>query len=237
MRLETRLPRGNGMGQRGFTLVEVAVVLLIIGVIVSAVTIGQDLYRNAQYQRVSTTFVQGWQVAYDSYVDATGLVPGDSETDPSGQINGNGDLLCGDDSNALQNVFLAAGVSLPEGRAEGQEDRFAYQDSNGNPQSVRVCFRTVDWSEPGAAVGEYETRPRNVMVLENLTPSLARYLDNAIDGKPDARFGRMRESTSADATTSEGANWSIDDRRDIDGGTARDEDQTAVVTGLYLMNR
>lgn len=227
--------QGNPARQRGFTLVEIAVVLLIIGVIVSAVTIGQDLYRNAQYQRVATTFVQGWQVAYDAHVDATGLVPADSETDPTGRVNEDGSRLCGDD---LLNAFLAAGVALPEGRAEGEQDRFVYQDSNGNPQSVRVCLQTVDWSVPGDSVDEYETRPRNVMVLENLTPSLARYLDNAIDGKADARFGRMREQGQAADTGSDGQTWSIDDRTDIDGSTAgRDDRQTGVLTGLYLMNR
>lgn len=221
--------QGNPARQRGFTLVEIAVVLLIIGVIVSAVTIGQDLYRNAQYQRVATTFVQGWQVAYDAHVDATGLVPGDSETDPTGRVNEDGSRLCDDD---LINAFLAAGVDLPEGRAEGEQDRFVYQDNNGNPQEVRVCLQTVEWSVPGESVDEYERRPRNVMVLENLTPSLARYLDNAIDGKPDARFGRMREQDP------QGQTWSIDDRTDIDGSTAgRDDRQTGVLTGLYRMNR
>lgn len=225
-------------GEHGFTLVELAIVLVIIGVIVSAVTVGRNLYRNAQYQRIATTFVQGWQVAYDAFVDATGLVPGDAPSDPSGQINGDGSRLCNDSSDTLLNIFLAAGITLPEGRAEGQRDQFVYQDSNGNPQQVRVCFDSVDWSVPGASTATYNLRPRNVMVLENLTPSLARYLDSTIDGKADARFGRFREASQAASTSASGQVWSMDDQTDILGQTGTgNESQIAVVTAYYLMNQ
>ena len=50
---------------RGFTLLELSVVLVIIGLIIGAVTIGKDVQRNAAYQRIATEFVQGWAIGYD----------------------------------------------------------------------------------------------------------------------------------------------------------------------------
>lgn len=237
---------------RGFTLVEMSVVLAVIGVVLGAMAIGKDLQRNASYQRLSTDFVQGWLVAYDSHVAVTGRVPGDSPTAPTGAVNatvatggGNGTTLCDDPANltsvtSLLNVFLAAGVALPQGRTEGQQNRYAYLDSHGNPQEVRVCFQSVMWAEPGATVGTYVSRPRNVMVLLGLTPSLAQMLDAQLDTQSDARFGRLREPGQANATgTTAGQPWSVDDRMAIGStmATSHDESQVAVVNAYLLMNR
>ncbi len=229
--------------QRGFSLIEMSVVLLVIGLIVGAVAVGRNLQRNAAYQRVSSDFVQGWLIAYDSYTNGTGTVPGDVVAAPTGRVNATGaagEALCGD---AMLNAFLAAGIVLPEGRAAGSNDRAVYLDTNGIPQEVQVCFQNVNWAESGAAVGAYVTRPRNVMILRNLTPALANLLDSQIDGIPDARFGRFREDNQANAVaTTTGQTLSVDERMGfgttvVAADGARDEDQVAIVTAWILMNR
>jgi prepilin-type N-terminal cleavage/methylation domain-containing protein len=238
--------------QRGFTLTELSVVLVVIGLILGAVAVGKDVQRNAAYQRVSTEFVQGWLVGYDTYTSVTGRVPGDSAAAPTGAVNATvataaaaGTALCDNPANAadpasLLNVFLAAGVQLPQGRAEGLNNRYVYLDTNGNPQELRACLQNVMWAEPGATVGTYVSRPRNVLVLSGLTPSLARLIDSQIDTQADARFGRVRQDAQANAVaTSTGQEWSIDERMAYGGvvATARDESQVAVTTAYILMNR
>ena len=231
-----RLPRH----QRGFTMVELSVSMLVIGLLLGAVAEGRDLQRTAANQRLSSDFVQGWQLAYEAYINGVGRPPGDSATSPTGQVNGataGRALLCGD---ALQNAFLAAGVRLPEVRTAGQGDRYVYLDSNGNPQEVQVCFRNVDWAEPGATVGAYVTRPRNVMVLTGTTYSLVSMLDQQVDGRSDARFGRLREPVQANAVAvTTGQLWSIDDTDQYGTTNARtfDEDQVAVTTAYLQMMR
>lgn len=235
--IRRRPARARTASQRGFSMLELSIALVVIGLIVGAVAVGRDLQRNASYQRISSSFVQGWLMAYDAYVAGTGIVPGDSATAPTGLVNGNISELCG---TALQNVFLAAGIRLPQGRTEGQADRYAYLDSNGNPQEVQVCFQNVNWAEPGSAVGAYVSRPRNVMVLRGMTPALASLLDAQIDGSADARFGRMRENSQAGlVAVTAGVPWSVDERMAF-GSTAAttlDESQVAVVTGWVVMNR
>jgi prepilin-type N-terminal cleavage/methylation domain-containing protein len=223
--------------QKGFTLIELSITLLVIGLLLGAVAIGRDLQRTAANQRLSSVFIQGWKGAYETYLSGVGNPPGDSTTNPTGKVNGDQTALCGDD---MANAFLAAGVRLPEGRTNGQPDRYVYLDSNGNPQEVKVCFQNVDWAEAGSTMGTYVSRPRNVMVISGVTYSLVAMMDQQIDGRTDARFGRLRDITLANATgTTNGTPWPIDDRMTY-GTTAAntlDEDQVAVTTALFEMTR
>ena len=224
--------------QRGFSLVELSVVLIVIGLVLGAVAVGRDLQRSATNQRLSTDFIQGWQLAYEAYFNGVGHPPGDTAANPTGRVNGNTTELCGPN---MINAFLAAGIRVPTGRTEGQQDRYVYLDSNGNPQEVRVCFQNVDWSEPAATVGTYVALPRNVMVIRGLTFSLAGALDQQIDGRSDARFGSLRESSMAAnvVANNPGQIWPIDDRMAFGSTTptSLDESQVAIATAYFKMMR
>ena len=177
--------------QGGFTLMEMAVVLVIIALILGGVSVGRDVYRSAQAERIGSEFVQGWVLAYERYTQQTASVPGDNPGAPSGRINAMADKpLC---DQALHDALLGVGISLPGGRAEGLNSRALYQDANGAPQEVQICLLAIDdWAEP-AAGRRAVLRKRNVMRLTGLTPELARQLDARIDGKVDARHGSLRE--------------------------------------------
>lgn len=219
---------------RGFTLIELSVALLVIALIVGAVAAGGDLQRNASYQRVSSSFLRGWHLAFISHKEKTGVVPGDTAAAPTGKVASSTTALCGQN---LRNVMYAAGVRMPGGRAEGKETEYAYLDSNGNPQAVEVCMQYVPWSVPGSSAGSYVVQNRNVLVMKRLTPDLARMIDSTLDGQADARFGTVRESSQAALTTTVSSEWSKDNRSDYAGSaTNRDESQIAVLTAYYLLD-
>lgn len=217
----------------GFTLLEITVVLLVIGLVIGAISIGRDVHRSAVNQRIASEFVQGWLSAYESYRLVVGVVPGDDPAAPTGAVNGTADApLCGAD---LRNAMLARGIEMPAGRAEGANDTYVYLDSNGLPQQLAVCFVQIPWAEPGATGGSVRVLPRNVMRLAGLTPSLATALDHFIDGRVDARFGSLRELSAAASTSVASLPWSADDRDGMGGGIGRDENQVVNLTAALRM--
>ncbi|MDG6348489.1 prepilin-type N-terminal cleavage/methylation domain-containing protein [Luteimonas sp. 8-5] len=258
---------GRWAGQSGFTLVEMAVVLVIIGVILGAVMIGRDVQRNAEYTRIKQKFVDQWVVAYNTYGQRLGAPVGDSQVAPQLMVNGanfgsisGGDMtsatepkaICGNPAPAattgftrgaetdakfiLRDLMLKAGISLPPGRGEGLEDRYVYLDTNGNPQEIQVCFQ---WNKPGTTSGS-----GNVMVLTGLTPDLARALDQAIDGAPDARNGAFRQMGVAAGTANEGVPWLGNNTNsfgqtgtDDADAAATDADQVVTLVAHYKMNQ
>lgn len=215
--------------QMGFTLVEMSVVLVVIGLILGALSIGKDVQRNAEYTKIKQKFIDQWASAYNSYYLRSGVVLGDSQTAPNFMVNGSALTLgtsgstgtmvgatepvaiC--DSTTAPDATRAApvatlyaemdrlGVRKPPGRAEGKESRYVYLDSNGNPQEVQVCFQ---WNKPNTV-----SNAGNVMVISGLTPDLARTLDQMIDGKADAQEGMFRMATLSNNGTpgSPGVEW------------------------------
>ena len=74
--------------QQGFTLVELAIVLAVIGLIIGAVAIAKDVQRNAEYQKAVNKFAYQWKMAYDQYYQRTGVVVGDCQQAPTYMVDG-----------------------------------------------------------------------------------------------------------------------------------------------------
>ena len=76
---------------KGFTLVELAIVLIIIGIILGAVLKGQELINNAKMKRAYNQYREIMAAVY-TYFDRYGKFPGDDNTANArwGTFNGNG---------------------------------------------------------------------------------------------------------------------------------------------------
>ena len=232
--------------QAGFSLIELSMVLVVIALIAGAVSVGGDVQRNAAYQKLGSSFVRGWQLSYLSYKTKYGVVLADSQSAPTGFVNQNtsgadaGGFAEVCDTN-LRAAMLAAGVEMPQGRTEGRETQYSYQDSNGNPQELQVCFRSIPWMSETGTPGTYSNQIKNVMVIKQVTPDLARLIDSLVDVARDAQFGKIRQYPGL-ASGSSFVNplqkeYSLTNTCIQGGGctVATDEAQVATMTLYYLM--
>ncbi len=205
MRLELKNYRRRG----GFTLVEMAIVLVIIGLILAAVSIGKDAQRNAEYKKISQKFVGQWQQAYNQYYERFHAPVGDNVEQPTQRVGGaenacalaaagTGGLFtaCAYGGIDLVTLLTQAGIKLPQG--EGAADvndndgtdrptKYVYLDQAGIPHTLVVSFTHARGSH--YATGHTNPPVGNLMVLADVVPELATTMDAMFDGIADLNQG------------------------------------------------
>ncbi|MGB4599053.1 MAG: prepilin-type N-terminal cleavage/methylation domain-containing protein [Trichlorobacter sp.] len=149
---------------KGFTLVELAVVLVIIGIILGAVIKGNDLIENAKVKGVTQASAK-WEVPIMTYYDKKGYFPGDPTA-----VNGT-------DKDGLIN-------SLSRLKEDLDDAAIAYPADT-------ISDVTFDIKGLATVCGVAGTS-RNIMLMTGVPTATAKQLDVAIDGKDDATKGRVR---------------------------------------------
>jgi prepilin-type N-terminal cleavage/methylation domain-containing protein len=177
--------------QGGFTLVEMAIVLIIIGIILGAVLKGQDLITNARAKRLTTT-LNSWNAMSFAFMDRMGRFPGD------GRMNG----IMGDQTAG--GVNEQTGVNTTIGELTNAASVNAMTGAPQNPiqiggQTFWVYFGNIQAGAPLA--------PRNAMVvcasvncttaLSNDALQIMQATDTSIDGRAGAGVDQFRAITAA----------------------------------------
>lgn len=154
--------------QRGFTLVELSIVLVILGLLVGGVLSGQSLIRAAELRSV-TSQMDGYRVALNSFRDKYFALPGDMNNATRFWGSAGGDssnMAClnaqtaGSKAtcNGNGNGEITAYNATATGASNGQySERFTAWKHLANAGLVEGSYTGVNG--PGSSPSEYNQRP------------------------------------------------------------------------------
>jgi prepilin-type N-terminal cleavage/methylation domain-containing protein len=171
---------------KGFTLIELAIVLVIIGIILGAVLKGQDLIQGARAKKLITETVKKWEVGAWTYFDKKGYFPGDANRD--GKIG---------DGNVATDFTNAGFVNTPSHTVN--MGSFTFYVFLGNDAGTGIAGDTG----------------KNIMTICRDATCTAftqdeldflESIDTAIDGTSDATAGIIRGTNAAPGTIAD-AQW------------------------------
>lgn len=189
--------------QHGFTLVEVAIVLVIIGLLVGGVLKGQEMITNAKVGRVEDDY-KGISTAILAYQDRYGVLPGD---DPSAATRFRGTWTAADNGNG--NGTIEGGWAGPDSTLESRKAwkhlrgaGFLAGPVDGTPASYQPPAHAFG-GPVGLEQGLYNLTG-HVLVFGNLPGNVAQTLETRGDDGNPAR-GTMQATASDTAYAISGA--------------------------------
>jgi prepilin-type N-terminal cleavage/methylation domain-containing protein len=74
--MKRRKEKARQFRHKAFSLIELSVVLIVLGLLLAAIMKGRDLIRNAEIKKFYNNFIKQWEIVYSAYYDRTGKVLG-----------------------------------------------------------------------------------------------------------------------------------------------------------------
>ena len=191
------------MKRKGFTLIELSIVLIIVGLIIGGVMKGKDMINSAKQKKFLTTFIKGWELSVNQYQDRTGQTLGDGTVNGGTQANADG---------VFDNISLSAAAGLAvvtRLRAVGIDSPITNTAPVNNGGSYTIEGKYARGLSLMSLTGNIQINgtPRNILQLTLVPADVAMAIDTMIDGGADAGLGACIISTSAAAATPTTAVW------------------------------
>jgi len=216
--LDVKLLKTGRLGNtKGFTLIEIAIVLVIIGLIIGAAVKGKDLIQSAKQKKFYTSSLKTWELVIINYYDRTGHALGDGTANGGTAATANSrlDNIRGTTfgaANGIDAKLRAVGLTVPSTNT-ANSGQFVYKGQYTGAQTITLDLYYLRSHTDG--------RFNNALYLRNMPTDLAIALDTMVDGQMDARAGTFRRYA---------------DNAAPNDGTWPDASVTTVVNAQYILD-
>ena len=186
--------------QSGFTLVEIAIVLVIIGLLLGGILKGQELVTNARVRNVADQ-QNAIKAAIFAFQDRFQAFPGDyvqAATNIPNGVNGNGNALidtAAEQIGAWQQLTATGFIACSVCTGSGAAPSAANSPVNAYSGVMTIVYDTV-YNDATAATGPQRN---NVKTGKNIPSNILSEVDRKIDDS-NPRTGTFRFSEWTDAT-------------------------------------
>ena len=198
------------MKRNAFTLIEISIVLIIIGIILASVMGGRDLVKNSQVKEFTQTFVNQWITIVDSYYtrkgnnicdgNSNGGRPGlddsDSFFDGTNNNNWNNDNTLQYDK--IESNISAVGIDicgLIKTNITFIDDGTSYTfcPSKKNPFRKSIAGEFVGEKAVTVHFTNYTIngKRKNILIFANIPGDVAKAIDTIKDGYADGERGKV----------------------------------------------
>ena len=193
-----------GRNRKGFSLIEIGIVMVVIGIIIAAVMKGKDVINSAETKQFSQDFMGKWLNVVDGYYDKTGINLGATPDAP--KIATGTLITCNETTTltALNNAGIDAERIIKSGLSTATNLVICTDETAGQFLSA---VSTVE-ANTGRLSVETNNLPgvdANVLQFTGVPADIAVAFDTLIDGKADALSGRVIRNTGGTQWADAGA--------------------------------
>lgn len=168
---------------RGFTLIELAVVLVIIGLILGSVLKGKDLINSAKQKNFYTSFIKTWDLAITTYYDRTGFLLGDGpNSGGTATQDGIFDYISSANfaaANGVDDTLKKVGLTVPQTNTT-YSGQYSFSGAYTGTRTINTYLYY------SAALG-------NHIIYQQMPADLAYGLDKIIDSEADGTAGQFQQ--------------------------------------------
>ena len=217
--------------QQGFTLIEIAIVLVIIGLLLGGVLKGQELIQNARVRNVIAQ-QDGIKAAFFGFQDRYRGIPGDYKKDLANQnipgastvCGGNGDSLINTTDESICAWYHLSKANFITGNYSGTGTGADANNSPANPfGGVMQVIYDDKYSDATTATSVHNIKT-GINIPASILAEVDRKLDDGLPSSGSFRFSTFGNATAANcivagtATTPD--TWSIASGATVCGGAS-----------------